>query len=224
MRWFYEGRPKDVPEPFPLPGGYSHKFLHGLQTQSGKFEFIPNSLKRLKPEQPDRPPLLRYTRPFDGARDGAEYASFPIQLMTPHQRFSFHTTQDGKGSSISDISDHRVCIDGHYYWIVRISTADAKARGIGHHELVKVWNDRGVVICAAEVTERLAGGVAHSYESSASYEPLGVPGESPDIGGCMNILTPSRMQADGTVASAGSLCMVQIEPWNGEDAGLEAAE
>lgn len=224
MRWFYEGRAKDLPEPFPLPGAYSEKWLHGLQTQSGKFEFVPSTLKRLDPQEPDRPPVLKYTRPFEGARDGERYDKFPIQLLTPHQRFSFHTAQDGKGSSISDLEDHRTLIDGHYYQIVRISEADAAERGIAHRQLVKVWNQLGAVICAAEVTSRLKQGVAHSYESSARYEPIGIPGQSPDIGGCMNLLTPKRMQATGTVASANSLCLVEIEPWAGEDAGREAAE
>ena len=86
-----------------------------------------------------------------------------------------------------------------------------------------MFNDHGSVICAAEVTSRLVAGVAHSYESSASYQPLGEPGISPDIGGCVNMLTPNRMQAEGTVASAGSLCLVEVEKWDA-DALQEAAE
>lgn len=214
MRWFYEGRPKDLPEPFPLPGAYSHKFLNGLQTQSGLFEFVPNSLKRLQPPRPDRPPLMQYSSPF--VDDDAQEGRHPIRLLTPHQRFSFHTAQDGKGGAINDLSDQRVCIDGHYYHIIRIAHEDAAARGIGHHDLVRVFNDLGSVICAADVTNRLAAGVAHSYESSASYQTLGEPGQSPEIGGCMNILTPNRMQAGGTVASAGALCRVEIESWNAD--------
>lgn len=213
MRWFYENRPKDLPEPFPLPGGYSDKFLHGLQTQSGKFEFIPNSLKRLQPPRPDRPPLMQYTRPRNWAGKGTDDSRYPLQLLTTHQRFSFHTAQDGKGGAISDLSDQRICIDGHYYWIIRLSAGDAARRHISHHQLVKVFNDRGCVICAAEVTNRMANGVTHSYESSATYQSLGDHGASPEIGGCMNILTPNRMQADGTVASAASLCLVEIEAW-----------
>lgn len=212
MRWFYEGRAKDLPEPFPLPGAYSHKYLHGLQTQSGLFEFVPSSLKRLQPERPDRPAVMQYVRPF--RQDGKRNRAFPIQLLTPHQRFSFHTAQDGKGSAINDIEDHRVCVDGHYYHIVRLSEADGAKRGIAHHDLVRVYNEHGSVICAAEITNRLAEGVAHSYESSAQYVPLGEAGQSPDIGGCVNMLTPNRMQAEGTVASAGSLCLVEIERWD----------
>ncbi len=211
MRWFYEGRPKDLPEPYPLPAGYSGAYLHGLQTQSGKFEFVPNSLKRLHPNE-DRPPVLKYSPAFEGPAAKELYARFPLQLLTAHQRFTFHTAQDGKSSAINDILDHRILKNGHYYQIVRIHPRDASARGISHHDLVKVFNDRGAVICAADVTGRVAPGVMHSYESSANYQPLAGRG-SPDIGGSMNILTPDRMQAKGTVASAGALCLVQVEKW-----------
>lgn len=211
MQWFYEGRPKDLPEPHPLPAGYSDGFLNGLQTQSTLFEFVPSSLKRLDPEQPGRPPVLRYERPFDGARADPRYEKFPLQLMTPHQRFSFHTAQDGKQNAINDLEDHRVLIDGHYYWIVRMSVTDAAARHLDHHDLVHVYNDRAGVICAVEVTPRMASGVLHAYESSAVYKPVRSPKGTVDIGGCLNLLTSSRMQAAGTVASAGSLTLVEVE-------------
>ena len=53
MRWFYENRPKDLPEPFPLPGGYSDKFLHGLQTQSGKY--VTANRRRTRPRRESTP-------------------------------------------------------------------------------------------------------------------------------------------------------------------------
>lgn len=223
MRWFYEGRPKDLPEPFPLPGAYSNKFLHGLQTQSGKFEFVPSSLKRLNPEEVDRPPVLRYTSGFDGGRKGERFEKFPLQLLTPHQRFSFHTAQDGKKNAINDLEDHRILVDGHYYWIVRMNKEDAERRGIGHHQLVRVFNDRASVICAAEVTPRMAGGVLHSYESCARFLPIDTKMGQVDIGGCMNLLTSPRMQAEKTVASAGSLTLVEVEKWYIPDGKGQAA-
>ena len=42
--------------------------------------------------------------------------------------------------------DHRVLINGYYYWIVRINPRDARERGIRENDLVKVFNDRGAVI------------------------------------------------------------------------------
>jgi trimethylamine-N-oxide reductase (cytochrome c) len=103
-----------------------------------------------------------------------------------------------------------------YYWIVRMNPLDAAVRGIKQHDLVKVYNDRGAVICAAVLTERLARGVAHSYESSALYEPMGEPGRSVDRGGVVNLLMPHRSQTKSTHSLAGSHALVEIELWDGE--------
>jgi trimethylamine-N-oxide reductase (cytochrome c) len=134
-----------------------------------------------------------------------------LQLITPHPRFSFHTLGDGKDSVVNDILDHRVLIGGHYYWTARISPVEAEKRGIKNHDLIKLFNDRGVVICAAVITERLMPGVVHSYESSAEYQPVGEPGNSPDIGGCVNILTPKRHMTPKTTSSAPNSCLIEIE-------------
>ncbi len=59
---------------------------------------------------------------------------------------------------LNDIKDHREWINGHYYWIIRLNTEDAKVRGIKEHDLVRVFNNRGAVICAAHITSRLIPG------------------------------------------------------------------
>ncbi len=212
MRWFAEGRKKDVPEPSPLPGEYGDRYLEGLQTQSGKFEFEPSSLKRFG-QDPDRPPINTYTPAWEGRATTDLYMKYPLQLITPHPRFSFHTMGDGKDSVINDIVDHRVNVGGHYYWIARMNSRDAEARGIRQHDLIRLHNDRGSVICAAVLTERLVPGVVHSYESSAEYVPIGDPGDSPDIGGCVNVLTPKRHMTEKTSASAPNSCLIEVEKW-----------
>lgn len=213
-RWFAEGRKKDVPEPHPLPSEYREEFGHGLQTQSGKIEFVSSSLARFG-KDPERPPLNKYIPSWEGIHTTTLLQKYPLQLISPHPRFSFHTAQDGKGSFVNDIDEHRVLVDGWYYWVARINPADAAARGIKHHSLVRLFNDRGAVICAAMVTERLQPGVIHAFESCAVYSPLGRPGESADRGGCINNLTPKRFQSEMTNASAPNSCLIQIEPWDG---------
>ncbi|MCP5001729.1 MAG: molybdopterin-dependent oxidoreductase [Hyphomicrobiales bacterium] len=210
MRWFAEGRKKDVPEPSPLPAEYGEEYLRGLQTQSGKFEFEPQSLKRFD-QDPERPPLNRYIPAWEGRQTKDIYRRYPLQLITPHPRFSFHTNGDGKDSVINDIEHHRSLIDGHYFWIARLNPLDAEARDILERDLVRLYNDRGSVICAAMLSERVTPGVVHSYESSAEYQPVGEPGKSPDIGGCVNILTPKRHMTPNTSASAPNSCLIQIE-------------
>ncbi len=123
------------------------------------------------------------------------FERYPLQMLTPHSKYSFHTQGDGKDSFLLNIEDHRVKVDGYYYWIMRLNAEDAAERGIKKHDLVKVYNDRGAVICAALPTQRLPRGVCHGYESSAVYDPMGEPGKSVDRGGCLNLLTP-RKHAD----------------------------
>ena len=90
-----------------------------------------------------------------------------------------------------------------------------KARGLSLHDLVRVYNDRGAVVCAARLTQRLPRGVVHAYESSAVYDPIGEPGYSVDRGGCINQLTPKRSIAKKVTGTAANSCLVQIEPWDG---------
>lgn len=219
FRWFNEGRKKDVPEPHPLPADYSEEFLEGLQTQSGKIEFIPETLKKFK--DPERPALNKYMPSWEGTQTTELYEKYPIQLVSSHSRYSFHTLGDGKDSVINDIQDHRMLIDGYYYWIARINAADANTRGIRNGSLVRLFNDRGSVICAAYVTERLRPGVVQSYESSARYDPLGEPGKSTDRGGCVNNLTNQRSQSAKSSSMAPGACLIELEPFVGE---LPAAE
>jgi molybdopterin guanine dinucleotide-containing S/N-oxide reductase-like protein len=214
-RWFAEGRKKDLPEAMPLPGDYTEQFLEGLQTQSGKFEFESSSLKRYAPDDPERPPIVKYTPSWESA-DIPGLEGYPLQLMTPHSRYSFHSQGDGKDSFLNDIADHRMLIDGHYYWVLRLNPQDAVARGIKTGDLVKVFNGRGAVLCAALLTERLRTGVAQGYESSAVYEPMGEPGRSVDRGGCLNLLSPRRSQVKNSHSMSNGTAMVEVVLWDGD--------
>jgi len=215
MRWFAEGRKKDVPEPHPLPGDYNEEYLTGLQTQSGKIEFLPNSLKRFDPDNDERPVLNRYIRSWEGRHTTELVHKFPLQLVTSHPRYSFHTQTDGKNSFINSIEDHRIEIDGYRYWVLRMNPLDAKARGITHHSLVSVFNDRATVVCAVDVSSVLAHGVLKSFESSAVCDFIQLTdGKIIDRGGCMNLLTPSRDQAKGTSSISPNSCLVEVKPWD----------
>jgi molybdopterin guanine dinucleotide-containing S/N-oxide reductase-like protein len=213
FRWFAEGRHKDIPEPQPLPSQWADEFGIGLQTPSGKIEFIPETLKRLEKEQQDRPALNRYIPSWEGYSGTQVDKLYPLQMIATHSRFSFHTSMDGKNSFINDLPDHRRCVDGHYYWVLKVNEQDADIREIKDGDLVKVYNDRGIVICVADVTSIVVAGVVKSFEASAEYMPVEVNGEIVDIGGSMNILTSSRSQSSETSSMAPNSCLVQIKKW-----------
>ncbi len=216
FRAFAEDRLKDTPEIAPLPADYTEQVFRGLQTQSGKIEFVCSSLQRYDPDDPERPVMTKYFPSWEGPHTTDLYGKYPLQLITPHPRYSFHTMGDGKHSWVNEIGDHRILVNGYRYWIVRINSNDAAARHINNHDLVRVFNGRGAVICAAQVTERVPPGTVHSYESAATYDPIGEPGASPDRGGCMNILTPSRPMIKKSHSFAANSCLVEIEKWEGQ--------
>jgi trimethylamine-N-oxide reductase (cytochrome c) len=221
FRWYAEGREIDVPAPGRFRPADQVQFK-GLQTQSGKLELYSNSLARFDASLEEqglgkdetRPPLTQYIKPWTGWHF-EDTDKFPLAVLSPHPRFSFHTMGDGKDAWMNDIKDHRVKVGDWEYWIIRINTKDAEARGIKEGDLVKAYNDRGAVILAAQLTERVPQGTCHSYESCAEYSPLGKPGASADRGGCVNILSSSQFIGKHTSGMATEHYRIELEKWDG---------
>jgi molybdopterin guanine dinucleotide-containing S/N-oxide reductase-like protein len=214
FRWFAEDRFKDVPEPLPLPSQWADEAGKGLQTPSGKIEFVSTTIQRSDPENPERPALNRYVPSWEGTRTQELVDKFPLQLLTSHSRYTFHTYGDGKDSTLNDIPDHRVCVDGHYYWVLRMNPADARSRGLKHHDLVRVHNDRGNVVCAVDVSPMMAPGTLKSWESCAEVDLFEDPRYGRvDRGGSLNLLTPERPQVKNTEGMGSNSCLVEVEKW-----------
>lgn len=215
MRWYAEDRPKDIPEPFPLPAQFTEEFGKGLETQTGKLEFVSSSLKRGQADNPERPALNKYIPAWEGPHAKALFAKYPLQMISTHPRYSFHTYGDGKDSFLNDVDDHRVFVDGYYYWVMKINPEDAAKRGIKHHQLMRVFNDRGSVIFVADVSPLVGRGTMKTFESNADFDPVHSHGSDgiSDRSGCANLLTPPRPQQQGTEGMAANSCLVEMEPW-----------
>ncbi len=215
MRWYAEDRHKDIAEPHPLPSQFSEEFGKGLETQSGKLEFVSSSLKRGQTENPERPALNRYIPSWEGPHSKDLIEKFPLQMISTHPRYSFHTYGDGKDSALNDIDDHRYFVDGYYYWVMKINPEDARKRNIKHRDLIRAFNERGSVIFVADVTPLVGRGIMKTFESNADFDP--VPSNGPegfsDRSGCANMLTSSRPQQQGTEGMAANSCLVEIELW-----------
>jgi len=214
LRWFAEGRACDTPDV-----GNAKRLTDKskeLGTFSGKIEFASESLKQYFPDDEERPIVPRYIQSFEGYKTPGLYDKYPLQLISPHPRFSFHCHYDKHTDWLDDIPGHRLKKDGHPWWPVRINPQDAETRSIRSGDYVRLYNDRGSVLCMAVVTGRIRPGTIHSYASSALYDPLR-PGDadSPDRGGCVNILTTSRMMSKNVPGMTPNSCLIEIEKWEG---------
>ncbi len=210
LRWFYEGRECDTPDSNPKKNTEKSK---ELGTYSGKIEFVSQSLTQHFPDDEERPPMPRYIPSWEGHT--SELAKkYPLQLISPHARFSYHTHHEAHCAWLWDIPANRIVKDGYPYHTTRIHPKDASARDINDGDIIKLYNDRGAVLGIAQVTERIRPGVIHSYQASGIYDPL-EPGKaySVDRGGCVNLLTPSRMVSKNAPGQAPNSCLVEISKW-----------
>jgi trimethylamine-N-oxide reductase (cytochrome c) len=114
---------------------------------------------------------------------------------------------------MNEVSDHRIRVDGFDYWICRMHPQTATERGLKPRDIIEIFNDRGSVLCALEVSSRIPIGLIHSHESCADYRPVGVPGKSPDRNGCINTLTPGRTVSKHAHGIAPNSCLVQVRKW-----------
>ena len=214
MRWFAEGRDADTPDPgnVKVKAGKPAE----LGTYSGLIEFAAQSLEENLPHDCERPVVPHFIPSWEGYKS-AQWYKYPLQIISPHPRFSFHTHYDKHESWLNDIPMHRVMKDGFPYWPCRINPVDAEARGIHDGDIVELYNDRGSVLCIASVTERVPVGVMHSYGCSAWYAPLepGVAG-STDRAGCVNLLTASTMMGRNVPGMTPNSCLCEIRVWEGK--------
>ncbi len=214
LRWFYEGRECDTPD-LNNPKRLTEKSKE-LGTVSGKIEFVSQSLTENFPDDEERPPMVRYIKSWEGHHTKELFSKYPLALLSPHPRFSFHTHYDKHTAWLNEIPGHRIMKDGYAYWPVRINPVDAETRGINNGDVVRMYNDRGQVLGVAKVTERVKPGVIHSYVSSSKYDPI-EPGKpnSVDRGGCISLLTPSRMVSKNVPGMAPLSCLIEVSKWEG---------
>jgi molybdopterin guanine dinucleotide-containing S/N-oxide reductase-like protein len=213
LRWFAEGRTCDTPD-YRNPKRGTDKG-HEVGTLSGKIEFASESLKRFSPDDQERPVVARYIPSWEGY-NSALAGQYPLQLIAPHPRMTFHTHHDTHVEWLSEIPANRILKDGYAWHTVRLHPQDAGIRGIRSGDIIKMFNDRATVLGIADVTERMRPGVVHSYEGSSSYDPVEAGNPlSPDRGGCVNLLSSSRLMSQNVPGMAPNSVLIEIAKWEG---------
>lgn len=165
----------------------------GLETPSGKIEFVSSRIASLDPNNRERPPLAKWVSHSE-EHGSARSQVYPLAVMSNHPRFRFHVQGDDI-DWIREISKVRGP-DGYMYEPCWIHPSDAAPRGIADGDIIMVHNDRGSVLCGAVVTERIIPG-ALSIDHGANIDTATLQNKLVDRGGCINLIAPSPTEKYG---------------------------
>jgi trimethylamine-N-oxide reductase (cytochrome c) len=102
--------------------------------------------------------------------------------------------------------------DGYMYEPVWMHPTEAAKRGIKHGDIVKIFNERGTVLSAAYVTERVIPGAIMQDHGTRTDEIIS--GEL-DRGGNHNLICPDHISSEHCTAMATNnfLCeMAKLDP------------
>jgi anaerobic selenocysteine-containing dehydrogenase len=190
---------------------------HPLKTPSGKIEFCSQNLTKHFPDDIERPTVPHWIEKgesHDERLSSERVKRYPLIIMSNHGRWRVHAQCD----DISWTREAPTCKikgpDGYKYEPVWINPIDASARDIENREVVKVYNERGIVLAAAYVTERVMPGVVY-MDHGARYDPI-VPGEI-DRGGAINTITPHNITSKRATGMVVSSFLVEVGKVNLEE-------
>ena len=163
---------------------------------------------------PRCPTGSRRARCHDERLSSTRAEKYPLLCMSNHGRWRMHAQCD-------DIIWNREVEtmkirgkDGYQYEPCWIHTSEAEKRGIKHGDIVKVYNERGVVLCGAYVTERVMPSVCY-VDHGSRLDPI-IPGYL-DRGGAINTITPTSTTSKNATGMAVSGFLAQVEKVTDEE-------
>ncbi len=160
-------------------------------TPSGKIEIFSQRLADMN--NPQLPPIPKYIEAWEGPNDPLA-KKYPLQLVTPHLLRRAHS-----------IMDNLPWLRETEPQVIWINTTDAEARHLRGGDTVRVFNDRGVTVLPAKVTQRIMPGVVCIYEG-AGYSP---DEKGVDRAGSPNVLTRDESTPGGAFPCNTALVQVQ---------------
>ena len=193
-------------------------------TPTGKIEFFSTDIAKHMPWDKERPPVPRWIPEGESYKESllCERAKkYPLLLLSNHGRWRYHAQCD----DITWFREIPTCKvkgpDGYLYEPVWIHPKDAEKRGIRQGDVVKVFNERGAILCGAYITERIQPGVV-SIDHGSRLDPIAYDkrgGILIDRGGASNLLVPGPSKSYPLMCVTGIL--VEVEKVNLIELALE---
>jgi molybdopterin guanine dinucleotide-containing S/N-oxide reductase-like protein len=191
---------------------YQDPVKHPLTTPSGKLEFYSQRLADKFPDDKERNPLPKWVEggpgwTHDERLGGQRARRYPLLIITNHPRWRHHSQLD----DVTWLREVPTCkvkgYDGYMYEPLWIHPNDAARRGIQSGDIVKVYNERGIVLGGAFITERMIPG-AVSMDHGARVDLIT---DKIDRGGSINLITPEKGQSKNVWGQATSGFLVEVD-------------
>ena len=129
-------------------------------------------------------------------------------IVSNHPRWRVHAQLD----DVTWLREIETCkirgMDGYQYEPLWIHPTDAEKTGIKKGDIIKVFNERGIVLGGAYVEERIMPGVVY-MDHGARYDPI-VPGVL-DRGGAINTITPRKLTSPNAAGMVTNGFLVEVE-------------
>ena len=183
-----------------LPAGmrlfHDDPIAYPLDTPSGKIEFWSEALAEHFPNDKERPPMAMWITggseedgwTHDESLWGEKAKTYPFLMVANPARWRVHVQLD----DITWFREIPTCKidgpDGYKYEPVWINTADAERLGIKQGDICKVFNDQGIILCGAKVSERMIPGTI-LVNKGARVDPIA---PHIDRGGSTNLITTPK--------------------------------
>jgi anaerobic selenocysteine-containing dehydrogenase len=189
---------------------YEDPAKNPLTTPTGLLEYSCSALEKYFPDDPERPPVARWIEKgesHDERLSSARAKEYPLLCMSNHPHWRMNAQADDI-TWTREIPTMKVKgPDGYLYEPVWIHPVEAERRGIAHGDVVKIYNERGVVLGGAYVTERIMPRVAY-MDHGARWDPI-IPGKV-DRGGAINTLTPHNNISKNATGMVSSGFLVEV--------------
>ncbi|MBM3149610.1 MAG: dehydrogenase, partial [Chloroflexi bacterium] len=174
-----ETRPDWQQQPYGVRKFYEDPVKNPLPVPTGKIELYSARLAENFPDDKERPPYPQYVIGgpasegwfHDESLWGERAKKYPLLLVSNHPRWRVHAQYD----DVPWFREIPTCKvkgpDGYLYEPVWIHPKTAAERGIRTGDIVKIFNDRGITLGGAQVSERIMPG--HIYQDhGARLDPI----------------------------------------------------
>jgi biotin/methionine sulfoxide reductase len=172
---------------------------HKLRTPSGKIELYSEKIAAFGYD--DCPPHPTWIEPWEwlGGKDAKTY---PLHLVSSQPRDRLHSQMDcGPVSGGGKVAGREA---------ITINPADAKARGIGAGDVVRVHNGRGSCLAGAIISDTVSAGVVN-LSCGAWYDPADGGEQALCLHGNSNVLTRDQGTSKLGQGPASATALVEVE-------------